>query len=58
MKNFLQLVLATVTGLLLGLFLAISINAVLIQVSVNAFFNVYYGLLFLVVGTALLVRIN
>jgi hypothetical protein len=58
MNNWLTLFLGTLLGGSLGLFLAYEINTILISVSINAFFNVYYGILFLVFGTLLLARIN
>jgi undecaprenyl pyrophosphate phosphatase UppP len=58
MNNWLTLFLATLVGGSLGLFLAYAINTILVSVSINAFFNVYYGILFLVLGTLLLARIN
>ena len=56
--NILSLILATFLGALFGVVLAIVINSILIEVSIHAFFNVYYGILFLVFGSLLLVRIN
>ena len=58
MNNWLTLFLGTLLGGSLGLFLAYEINTILISVSINAFFNVYYGSLFMVFGVLLLIRIN
>lgn len=56
--NWLALLMSTWIGSMLGLFLAFAINAVLIQVSINAFFTVYFGVLFISMGVGLLYRIN
>lgn len=45
-------------GSFLGVFLSVGINSVLIQISINAFFNIYYGVLFFALGVLLLYRIN
>lgn len=58
MNDYLTLFSATLVGGSLGLFLAYAINTILVSVSINAFFNVYYGVLFLFTGLILLVRIN
>ena len=58
MNNLITLIIATSIGSLFGIFLAIGINSVLIQISINAFFNVYYGVLFFMMGLMLLYRIN
>jgi hypothetical protein len=42
---------------MLGLFLAISINTVLIQISINPYFNIYFGSLFLALGLLLLLKL-
>lgn len=56
--NVISLLLATTVGSVLGVFLATGINSVLIQVSINAFFNVYFGVLFFGIGVMLLFRIS
>eukprot|EP00347_Sterkiella_histriomuscorum_P014000 403362551 len=56
--NIFGLLLSTSLGILFGLFLAIGINSVLIQISINPFFNVNYGVLFFLMGLMLLYRIN
>ena len=57
MKLFL-LFTATLIGCGYGLILSVLINSVLIEISINAFFNIYYGLLFLLMGAILMIRIN
>ena len=54
----LSLLASTCVGCMFGIFLAVGINSVLIQISINAFFNVYYGLLFFAMGILLLYRVN
>ncbi|CDW78385.1 UNKNOWN [Stylonychia lemnae] len=56
--KIINLLISTSIGTFLGIFLAFGINSVLIQISTNAFFNVYYGILFFVFGISLLYRIN
>jgi len=56
--NILYLFLATILGGLLGLAMAMLINCVLIQVSINAFFNLYFGLIFIITSLTLLFRLR
>ena len=56
--NLISLLVSTGIGAILGVFLAFAINAVLIQISINPFFNIYYGVLFALLGLMLTYRIN
>lgn len=58
MKSLVTLTISTGVGCLLGVFLALGINSVLIQISINPFFNLYYGALFTSIGVMLLYRIG
>mmetsp|Transcript_6489 Transcript_6489/g.11352 ORF Transcript_6489/g.11352 Transcript_6489/m.11352 type:complete len:230 (-) Transcript_6489:57-746(-) len=46
-----------VTGALLGVMIAYIVNATLAEISVSAFFSVYFGVLFFVVGCIILWRV-
>ncbi len=54
--NWQHLVVATALGAFLGILMAFCINSVLIQISINAFFNIYFGVLFMSTGIMLLYR--
>lgn len=56
--KLISLAIAGVIGLCLGICEAYTINLVLIQVSINPLVNVYYGCLFLMLGSYLFIRIN
>jgi hypothetical protein len=56
--SLLSILISTGVGSTLGVFLAISINQILLQISINAFLNIYFGVLFIGIGTLLLYRIN
>jgi hypothetical protein len=56
--NWASLILSTWIGSFLGIYLAISINTILIEVSLNAFFNLYFGGIFVMLGLVLMYRVN
>lgn len=56
--NLINLALSTSIGGMIGYYLAFIINAVLIEISINAFFNIYYGTMFILLGFFLIFRIN
>lgn len=49
---------AVVSGALLGAALSFVVNCTLVEISLNPFFSFYFGILFMVVGTAIVYRIN
>lgn len=51
-------VLSAVVGVILGIVISLIVNCTLLEISLNAFFATYFGLLFVIVGAIILFRIR
>jgi uncharacterized membrane protein YfcA len=49
---------SAIVGACLGAFISWIVNCTLVEISVNAFFSIYFGVLFVVVGVFMLWRIK
>ncbi len=56
--NICRLIVATFVGCEIGTFFAVLINISLVQISINPFFNLYFGMLFIVLGFSVLISVN
>lgn len=54
----LRCMISGIVGLLLGVLISLVVNCTLIEISLSAFFAVYFGILFIVVGTIILWRVK
>lgn len=55
-RPIVRLGLAATVGVLLGAFVSFTVNCTLVEISINAFFSFYFGVLFILIGGLILWR--